>query len=138
MSRVRVLCLLAIVVMCCGCAAKRPVLYPNGHYRAMGEEKAQQDIDDCSKLADAAGADGDKGAEIAEKTGKSAAIGGATGAVSGAISGSLGRGSLIGVAVGGTVGLVSGAFGASDPSPVYMRFVEYCLMEKGYQPIGWR
>lgn len=138
MNHGRLLCLFMLVLLLCGCAAKRPVLYPNGHYRTMGEERAQQDIDACIKLADAAGADGDKGAELAEKTGKSAVIGGATGAVSGAISGSLGKGSLIGVAVGGTVGLVSGAFGNADPSPVYMRFVEYCLMEKGYQPIGWK
>lgn len=138
MEQARIVWLLIAVLTLSGCAARRPVLYPNGHYRSVGEEKARQDIDECLKLADAAGADGDKTAEVAKQTGKSAVIGGATGAVVGAISGSLGSGSLIGAAAGGTVALVGSAFRASDPSPVYMRFVEYCLMEKGYQPIGWR
>ncbi len=138
MEQARIVWLLIALLALSGCAARQPVLYPNGYYRVVGDEKAQQDVEMCIKLADKAGADGEKGLEIAATTGKSAAIGGAVGAVSGAISGSVGRGSLVGVAVGGTVGLLSGLFRASDPSPVYMRFVEYCLMEKGYQPIGWR
>ena len=27
--------------------------------------------------------------------------------------------------------------GKSNPSPVYKRFVDRCLREKGYDPIGW-
>lgn len=138
MNHMRLFCMVAVIFVLAGCASKQPVLYPNSQFRAVGEEKAQQDVDECIKLADKAGADGEKGLEIAETTGKSAAIGGAAGAVSGAISGSIGRGSLVGVAVGGTVGLLGGLFKAAEPSPLYMRFVEYCLMEKGYQPIGWR
>jgi len=138
MDHVRIVCVLIAGLILSGCASRQPVLYPNAYFRAVGEEKAQQDVDECIRLADKAGADGEKGLELAETTGKSAAIGGAAGAVSGAISGSIGRGSLIGVAVGGTVGFLGGLFRAAEPSPVYMRFVEYCLMEKGYQPIGWR
>lgn len=138
MEQARIVWLLIAVLTLSGCAARRPVLYPNSYYRTIGEEKAQQDVDECVRLADNAGADGEKGLKIAETTGKSAAIGGAAGAVSGAISGSVGRGSLIGVAVGGTVGFLGGLFRTADPSPIYMRFVEYCLIEKGYQPIGWR
>lgn len=138
MNHARIVCVLIAGVILSGCASRQPVLYPNAYFRTVGEEKAQQDVDECIRLADKAGADGEKGLEIAETTGKSAVIGGAAGAVSGAISGSVGRGSLIGVAVGGTVGFLGGLFRATEPSPVYMRFVEYCLMEKGYQPIGWR
>jgi hypothetical protein len=138
MKQASILWLLIVVLALSGCAAPQPALYPNGYYRTVGEQKAQQDIDECIMLADKAGTDGEKGLEIAETTGKSAAIGGAAGAVSGAISDSIGRGSLIGVAVGGTVGFLGGLFRAAEPSQLYMRFVEYCLMEKGYQPVGWR
>jgi hypothetical protein len=26
---------------------------------------------------------------------------------------------------------------ASQPSPIYKRFVERCLRDKGYEPLGW-
>ena len=30
------------------------------------------------------------------------------------------------------------AFDASEPTQIYKRFVDQCLRDKGYQPIGWR
>lgn len=121
-----------------GCGTKRPVLYPNGHYTDVGEAAAQQDIETCQRLAEQAGEQGDAAEELAARTGTSAVVGGATGAVVGAISGSVGRGSLIGAAAGGTAALTSGFFRAREPDPIFMRFVEQCLYEKGYQVLGWR
>lgn len=121
-----------------GCAAKRPVLYPTQLYQSAGAEKAQQEIDDCLKRADEANAQGRLAEEVAAKTGKSALIGGATGAVVGAIGGSALRGGLIGAAAGGTVALVSSAMKGPEDSPVYRRFVDICLYEKGYQVLGWQ
>jgi hypothetical protein len=86
-------------------------------------------------MADAQGRLAD---EIAASTGKSALVGGATGAVVGAISGSALRGGLIGAAAGGTVALVSSAMKAPEDSPIYSRFVDICLYEKGYQVLGWQ
>lgn len=120
------------------CAAKQPVLYPNAYYRTVGEEIAKNDVELCMQRAEEAGTQADKGEELAAKTGKSAVVGGAAGAVAGAVAGSVGRGSLIGVAVGGTTALVGGAFRANDHDPIFMRFVEQCLQDKGYQVLGWR
>lgn len=135
---IRVCTVLVMLIISTGCAAKRPVLYPNELYRSTGAEKAQQEINDCLKQADQANAQGTLADEVALKTGKSALVGGATGAVIGAISGSALRGGLIGAAAGGTVALVSSAMKGPEDSPVYRRFVEICLYEKGYQVLGWQ
>jgi hypothetical protein len=127
-----------LLALMLGCGTKQPVLYPNQHLASVGSQEAQQDIEDCFKRAEEAGAQGDLAAELALRTGKTAVVGGAAGAVAGAISGSVGQGSLIGAATGGTVALVSGLFEAADPDPLVMRFVEQCLFEKGYQVLGWR
>ena len=134
----RILVAMVVLFLCTGCAAKRPVLYPNELYRSTGSEKAQQEIDDCLKRAEEANAQGRLADEVALKTGKSALVGGATGAVIGAISGSALRGGLIGAAAGGTVALVSSAMKGPEDSPVFRRFVEICLYEKGYQVLGWQ
>ena len=135
---VRLLVIMVMLAISTGCAVKRPVLYPNELHRSAGSEKAQQEIDDCLKRADEANAQGRLADEVALKTGKSALVGGATGAVIGAISGSALRGGLIGAAAGGTVALVSSAMKGPEDSPVYRRFVELCLFEKGYQVLGWQ
>lgn len=46
-------------------------------------------------------------------------------------------GPAIGAAGGAAGGFVGGTAKASQPSPVYMNFVNRCLGEKGYQVIGW-
>jgi hypothetical protein len=124
-----------------GCAStKKPVLYPNTHLNRVGQQQADADINACMQTAQASGANSGKNEELARKTAKAGAVGGATGAVVGAISssGSVGRGAAIGGAGAATATLVSGAFDSSEPTQVYIRFVDQCLRDKGYQPIGWR
>jgi predicted small lipoprotein YifL len=128
----------ALLSLILGCGTKQPVLYPDQHLAAVGNQAAQQDVEDCFRRAEEAEVRGDLAVELAQRTGKTAVVGGAAGAVAGAISGSVGQGSLIGAATGGTIALVSGLFEASDPDPLVMRFVEQCLFEKGYQVLGWR
>jgi hypothetical protein len=101
-----------------GCSStKKPVLYPNQHLNIVGQQQANADIDDCMRAAEAGGANSGKSEELAKRTAKAGAVGGAGAA---------------------TAALVSGAFDSSEPTQVYIRFVEICLREKGYQPIGWR
>jgi hypothetical protein len=121
-----------------GCADKRPVLYPNTHLNRVGQEAAQRDIDACIQFARDGGADSEKGKEIAKSTAGGAAIGGAVGAATGAVLGSLGRGAAAGAAGGAAGGLVRGGLASGDPDPVFRNFVDRCLREKGYDPIGWR
>ena len=120
-----------------GCAGPKPVLYPNDHYETVGQDQAELDITQCKELADAQTSSTSKGVEAAQETAVGAGIGAASGAVIGAISGSAGRGAAVGAAVGATGGLLRSVLRKSGPSPTYKKFVNICLKEKGYNPIGW-
>lgn len=126
----------AVIFVLFGCAAQSPVLYPNEHLKNVGEVKAQSDIEECSHLAEAY-VKANPGAKVVG----GAIVGGASGAVVGgavgAVTGNLGRGLGVGAAAGAASGLVHGIYKASQPSPVYKAFVNKCLKEKGYEPIGW-
>src|SRR5436309_3006240 len=65
------------------------------------------------------------------------AVGAAGGAVGGAVVGAAGSGSAIGAASGATMGLLRGLFSSPKPSQAYMHFVDRCLKERGYEPMGW-
>ena len=80
---------IVIAVGLVACAGPKPILYQNAHLERVGPEMAEQDIDDCRKMAEAAGATpGDKkGAKIAGSTAAGAGIGAAGGAVGGAVLG---------------------------------------------------
>ncbi len=135
------LLLLLVILTVTGCASSmKPVLYPNQHLNAVGQYQADADITACMQAAEASGANAGKGGEIAQNTAKAGAVGGATGAVVGAISSSssIGRGAAIGGAGAATAALVGSALKTSGPTQVYMRFVEQCLRDTGYQTIGWR
>jgi OmpA family protein len=122
-----------------GCASTRPVLYPNEHLSAVGSEVAQRDIASCMDLAESAGADrtaGDAG-QAAVRTGGGAAVGAASGAVGGAIGGSPGTGAAIGAATGATAGFLHWIFSKPKRTPAFENFVNRCLQERGYQPVGW-
>ncbi len=115
-----------------GCS-KKPVLYPNETLKDAGREKADADIRECMKMAEGYGVQSRQG----EKAVKGTAGGAAGGAVGGAISGNVGRGIATGAASGAAVGLFYGLFSASEPSAAYKSFVNKCLREKGYEPVGW-
>jgi uncharacterized membrane protein len=129
--------LLIVLVLVSSCA-KRPVLYPNDHLNQVGVEASRQDIDDCIALADAADLDTNQALEAGKRTAGGAAAGTATGAVAGAFSGRVGFGAAVGAAVGAVGGFFSWIFGASEPDPVFVRYVDTCLAERGYQSIGWK
>ena len=128
---------LILMLLVAGCA-KRPVLYPNDHLTTVGKDASQQDIDDCMALADEADLKDDQALEAGKKTAGGAAVGGVTGAVGGAIAGRPGFGAAIGAATGAVGGLFSWMFGASEPDPIYVRYVDICLGEKGYRTVGWK
>jgi outer membrane lipoprotein SlyB len=122
-----------------GCAATRPVLYPNAHFKAVGAEAAARDIASCMELAEAAGAKaaGTDAGRAATRTAGGAAVGAAAGAVGGAVGGSAGTGAAIGAASGATAGLLHWLFSAPKRSPAFENFVNRCLQERGYEPVGW-
>jgi len=135
---VRMMLILFVAFAMSSCAVKRPVLYPNYHLQNVGKTVAQEDIDDCMRLAAEHGADSNAGEKVAKRTAAGAAIGAATGAAVGAVLGHAGRGAATGAAGGGAGGLITGLFRSRTPDPVFRRFVEKCLCKKGYEPVGWR
>jgi len=145
MATMRTASALLLLVLLGGCASRRPVLYPNEQWKRVGAAAADRDIEDCMRLADqfvsSGGQTAQTGQTVATNTAVGAGSGAAIGAVGGAITGSAGQGAAIGAATGGTAGLLSGIFGAahsSGPAPVYSNFVDRCLRERGYEPIGWQ
>ncbi len=132
------LVILVVALTVASCAAKKPVLYPNNHLKMVGADAAQSDIEACIRLASRSGAGQNRAARTVESSATSAATGAAAGAAAGAVIGNAGRGAAAGAAGGGAGGFVRGAARSRNPDPVHRRFVEKCLRDKGYEPIGWR
>jgi outer membrane lipoprotein SlyB len=137
-QRLGEVCLFSFILLTLGCAQQRPVLYPSPYLKAVGQERAESDINDCIRLASEQGAQGDAGEKVAKETVEGGAIGGAVGAGVGAVLSSVGRGAAAGAAGGAAGALTRGLFRSSEPDPVFRGFVDRCLREKGYEPIGWR
>jgi hypothetical protein len=146
MTKVIILFFSAAIAMLVGCASQRPVLYPNARLNQVGTSAAERDIDLCMRLAeDYVASDGRTGKTLegaAVGGGTGAAVGAAAGAAGGAVVGRAGTAAAVGAAGGGaagvTRGLIHGLSGRHDPDPVYKNFVNRCLRERGYDPIGWR
>jgi len=124
-----------------GCAAPRPVLAPNDHLRRSGRQAAQRDIDQCFALAreygvKRSGPQEGLAREVVEDTASTAA----GGAVAGAIlrDPSPARAGAASGAFAGTRTLLRGIFRAGRPSDAYRAFVDRCLAERGYEPVGWQ
>lgn len=130
--------IVAAVLLLAGCAARTqsPVLYPNNYLKSVGETQAQNDIEECSHMAEAY-IKANPGAKVVGGTIVGGAGGAVVGGAVGAVTGNLARGASIGAAAGAASGLVRGLYRASKPTPVYKAFVNRCLREKGYEPIGW-
>ena len=128
----------AAALLLAGCAAQRPVLYPNDHYHAVGPAAADADVEACISLAEAHGNTADQSGKVATNTAVGAGVGAAGGAAVGAVLGNIGRGAAAGAAGGAVTGLVRGLVQANEPEPIFKRFVDQCLTERGYKPIGWK
>lgn len=123
-----------------GCAsASHPVLYPNAHLSGVGPAQADADLAECRRLAEAAGASAGsrEGEQAARDAAVGGAIGGATGAAGGAVLGRAGTGAAVGAATGATANFMRSLFRRDQPSQAYRGFVDRCLRERGYEPVGW-
>lgn len=142
-------CAVALFVALAGCTPLRPTLYPNEHLQKVGSAAGEQAVADCEAKAhewiktggQPQGQGGQMAKDTARNVGVGAAVGGASGAVGGAIYGNPGEGAAVGAASGATAGLLGTLFGwmftKSEPEPVYRAFVEKCLRDQGFDPIGW-
>jgi len=133
-----IMALLGLAAFLASCAGpQRPVLYPNEKLNSAGKDAAQKDINECIQSATAAGATEEKGKKVAGKTAKEGVRGAAIGAVVGAITGDVGQAAAIGAAAVATSGLTEEAL-YHEVDPVHRGFVDQCLRDRGYQPIGWK
>ena len=130
-----------------GCSPLRPVLYPNAHYREVGEATADNDVNDCMQQGDQFVKTGGQNAAMARDAAvegaKGGVFGGAVGAVGGAIGGNPGEGAAVGAASGATAGVLNSLFGGvfqshRSPDPIYGNFVDKCLADRGYEVLGWQ
>jgi hypothetical protein len=144
MMLIRKFPILLVVLLLGGCSGSKPVLSSNAHLASAGKEAAENDIQDCQKMAKTAGATEGAGktSKVASSTTVGAGVGAASGAVGGAISGAAGAGSAIGAASGAVWGLLMGLWNAaaspSQPNQAYTNFVNRCLQDKGYEVSGWQ
>lgn len=128
---------LALIV--CACAGpEKPVLYPNAHLQKVGERVAKADVTDCERLAMDYGLRSDRNAEIGTRAAKGAAVGGAASGAWGVVRGDAGSRALAGAAAGAAGGATAGVLDSGKPDPIFQRYVERCLSDRGYSVIGWR
>jgi hypothetical protein len=130
--------LLAALALLGGCAAKRPVLYPNETLKTVGWDGAQRDVDECIAFSESYGRERNPALQTAGSTAAGGAVGGAVGGAGGAVWGDPGRRAGFGAAAGATAGFFRGLFRWRDPDPIQARFVGVCLAQQGYRVIGWR
>ena len=119
------------------CSTQHPVLYPNGHYNRVGKIAAEEDINHCIDLATGSGAMPDKSKEVLTQTAEGSLIGAVVGATTGAIYDHAGKGAAAGAAGGAAAGMTRALIHSGKPNQVFKRFVNKCLRDKGYDPIGW-
>jgi hypothetical protein len=119
-----------------GCAAYRPVLYPNQHLNTVGYAVAERDIEDCKSLASSYRSSGRAG-RIARDTAIGGGTGAAVGAAAGAAVGNAGRGAAAGAAGGATARFLQSILHPRGPSAVHKSYVNTCLADRGYRVIGW-
>jgi hypothetical protein len=129
---------LLLAFLVAGCAANRPVLYPNAHYRAVGKATADRDVQECISMATAHGATTDRTKETARDAAAGATAGAAAGAAGGAIYGDAAEGAAAGAAGGAAAGVAHGVVRSFEGDPIHRNFVERCLHDKGYDVVGWR
>lgn len=139
----RVLCS-CLVLLCCSCAARRPVLYPNEAFLAADPEAIDQEIDRCLTLATRYTGDPDLARikDSAEETALLSAAGAITGTAIGAVAGNVGHGAAIGAISGASGGVTRGILRRRDrwdeSNSLYRNFVERCLADRGLETLGWR
>ena len=137
MSAARALTLLLASSLALGCRSYEPVLYPNAKLEQTYQAEVDRDIATCEANAKEYTDKPSRANRAAGSAAAGAVIGGATGAAAGAVLGNVGRGVGTGAAAGAAGGLTRGIFRSREPNPVYRRFVERCLEDRGYDVIGW-
>ena len=139
MHKIQVLLAAVAVLGIVGCAAQKPVLYPNARLEQVGQQQAQADIAQCMEMAKSHGVKDTQSGRVVTDSAKSGAVGAAAGAAVAAVwGGDVGRSAAAWGAGAAAGTAVSRAFDSGGPDPVFQGFVNQCLRDKGYQVAGWQ
>lgn len=130
------LALMLFIISACS-TSKEPVLYPNKQVKQVSDEQIDQDIRECVELAESAGAKSNSVEQETKQTATDATEGAITGAATGAVLGNAGVGAATGAINRGLNRFFHGLGRSNEPSAAYKKIVERCLVDKGYEPIGW-
>jgi phage tail tape-measure protein len=119
------------------------MLRSNAKFQLQGREATKLDVAACQRKAEAAGlkpGTGNRSGNVAAGAGLGLISGAAVGASSGTIGGLTGVaiGAVVGGALGVIIGSVGGAYRPLEPDPPYADAVVRCLIEKGYDVLGWQ
>ncbi len=120
-----------------GCAARRPVLCPNAHLKSVGTAVAEQEVNDCIRLAETSGAANGKGLGVAKETAEGAVVGSAAGAGWGLVRGDVAERAAAGALAGAAATAARGAIRSGEPERLHRNFVQQFSWERGFQVIGW-
>ena len=137
MRKLAQVCLLTVCVA--SCVAPKPILYPNEHYKVGGMKRLNRRSTTAARWPRMSARTPSQGktGRVAGNTAGGGAVGSAAVAVGDAVVGHPGRGAMVGAASGATAGFLRGLFRRSAPSQAYKQFVQRCLTERGYEPVGW-
>ena len=125
-SKIIIFIILLISLSSCSSTPSRPQLYPNQTLKDKGKTVSQSDIDECLKEAEAylKTPEGDK----LQKSTYSPSFGTSIGF---GLGGGTGGGFGLGIGVGDSARRLSGE------EQVRRNFTNQCLVNKGYQIVGW-
>ena len=125
-------------MVACSSAPQRPVFYPNAHYNSVTQAQVHRDTDDCVQLAGRSGIDATQDGDVGRKAATGAVIGGVGAGAWGLVRGDAGERAVAGAAAGAATGGVKGVLDGERANPLFQRFVERCLTDRGYDIIGWQ
>lgn len=123
-----------VLLVLSGCATQ-PIVYPPAT-RKVDDAQVQKDVALCKERADRFVDRQQRGREVGRQGARGALIGGASALAWGLVHGgdAITRGGA-GLAAGGVGGAIKAM---TEPDPLYARFMDRCLKERGHELIGWR
>lgn len=117
----KMLVVFTLLFAAAGCASKRPMLAPNEHFKVVGMATADRDIDECLRQAEK---------YVPPSTGRARKAGADTAALAE-------EKPPQDPAHAAASNIFRGFWNKPEPPAVQKNFVNRCLREKGYSPMGW-
>ena len=126
------ICISSAMLFLTACSTCKPVLYPNNHYKEVGHDQAQKDIQAAIEIAKKSGLDD------SSTSNKALAKSASRNAASTGVRAAVGTSSVAGASGSGLSFLIDWMFTKKAPKPLFRKHVELTLRQQGYQILGWK